>query len=77
MPLYKHARSKPENKNGFKHLLAMMNRANKRIDRIEQKVAGLSSVVQSVSSKLDFFADAVSININVTDDLVDMVEEYI
>ena len=70
------ARSKPEKKSAYKLLFAMTNRANKRIDRLEQKVNESIIVLTSMTSKLNFFAEAVTMNMDVTNELVDMVEDY-
>lgn len=55
---------------------AMTNRANKRIDRLEQKVNESIIVLTSMTSKLNFFAEAVTMNMDVTNGLVDMVVDY-
>lgn len=68
------ARSKTEKNSAYK--LHMANRINKRMDRLEQKVNETSIVLTSMTSKLNFFVEAVTMNMDVTNELVEMVEAY-
>ena len=68
------ARSKTEKKSAYK--LHMTNRVNKRMDRLEQKVNETIIVLTSMTSKLNFFVEAVTMNMDVTNELVEMVEAY-
>ena len=65
------ARSKAEKKSAYK--LHMTNRINKRL---EQKVNETTIVLTSMTSKLNFFVEAVTMNMDVTNELVEMVEAY-
>lgn len=68
------ARSKTEKKSAYK--LHMTNRINKRMDRLEHKVHDTSILLTSMTLKLNFFVEAVTMNMDVTNELVEMVEAY-
>ena len=68
------ARSKTEKNSAYK--LHMANRINKRMDRLEHKVNETSIMLTSMTLKLNFFVEAVTMNMDVTNELVEMVEAY-